>query len=70
MTTPYYTDERAVLHHGDCLDVLAAMPDASVDAIVEGFRSIGIEREADYLPLIEQRIARACPPLDFTEATA
>ena len=53
MTTPYYTDERAVLHHGDCLDVLAAMPDASV-----------------YLPLIEQRIARACPPLDFTEATA
>ena len=34
MTTPYYTDERAVLHHGDCLDVLAAMPDASVDAIV------------------------------------
>ena len=21
MTTPYYTDERAVLHHGDCLDV-------------------------------------------------
>ena len=95
MTTPYYTDERVVLHHGDCLDVLAAMPDASVDAIVtdppysltdrreqycagdvlrdaivEGFRSIGIEREADYLPLIEQRIARACPPLDFTEATA
>ena len=34
MTTPYCTDERAVLHHGDCLDVLAAMPDASVDAIV------------------------------------
>ena len=34
MTTPYYTDERAVLHHGDCLDVLATMPDASVDAIV------------------------------------
>lgn len=34
MTTPYYTDERAVLHHGDCLEVLAALPDASVDAIV------------------------------------
>lgn len=36
-------------------------------AIVEGFRCIGIEREAEYLPLIDQRIARACPPLDFGE---
>ena len=39
-------------------------------AIVEGFRCIGIEREADYLPLIDQRIARAHPPLDFGEASA
>lgn len=29
MTTPRYT-----LHHGDCLPVLASLPDASVDAIV------------------------------------
>ena len=34
MTDPYYQDERVTLWHGDCLDVLATLPDASVDAIV------------------------------------
>lgn len=29
MTTPTYT-----IHHGDCLDVMRGMPDASVDAVV------------------------------------
>ena len=55
---------------GVVLDPFAGSGTTLEAAIVEGFRSIGIEREADYLPLIEQRIARACPPLDFTEATA
>ena len=32
--TPYYTDESVTLYHGDCIDVMRAMPDASVDAIV------------------------------------
>lgn len=27
-------------------------------ALLEGFRVIGIERETDYLPMIQQRIAR------------
>jgi len=34
MSTPYYTDRHVAVHHGDCLDELAALPDASVDAVV------------------------------------
>lgn len=31
---PYYEDDAVTLHHGDCLDVLRSLPDASVDAVV------------------------------------
>ncbi len=34
MTAPYYTDTSVTLWHGDCLDVLRTLPDASVDAVV------------------------------------
>ena len=33
---PYYVtpDDRVTVHHGDCLDVLRTLPDASVDSVV------------------------------------
>ena len=31
---PYYADDHVTLYHGDCLDVLATLPDESVDAVV------------------------------------
>lgn len=34
MTEPYYMDERVRVVHGDCLDVMRDLPDASVDAVV------------------------------------
>ncbi len=31
---PHYADDMVTVHHGDCLDVLRALPDSSIDAVV------------------------------------
>ena len=52
MTDPYYSDERVTLWHGDCLDVLATLPDASVDSVVTdppyGLEFMGKEWDAPW----------------------
>ena len=30
----YYEDEKAMVYHGDCIEVMRSMPDGSVDAVV------------------------------------
>ena len=34
MTDPYYSDDHVTLWHGNCLDVLPTLPDASVESVV------------------------------------
>ena len=52
MTDPYYSDDLVTLWHGDCLDVLATLPDASVDSVVTdppyGLEFMGKEWDAPW----------------------
>jgi len=49
---PYYSDDLVTLYHGDCLDVLRELPDASVDAVVTdppyGLEFMGKEWDAPW----------------------
>jgi hypothetical protein len=54
---------------GVCLDPFAGSGTTVEACILEGFRCIGIEREADYLPLITQRIHRRRDPVEAVRAS-
>lgn len=46
--TPYYDDGRVVLYHADCRDVIAELPDASVDVLLtDPPYASGARRDAD-----------------------
>ena len=45
--------------NGTVLDPFAGSGTTIEAALIEGFNSIGIERETEYLPLIQHRIDRA-----------
>ena len=48
---------------GTVLDPFAGSGTTLEAAVLEGFNAVGIEREADYLPLIQARIERAAAAL-------
>ena len=50
--------------NGTVLDPFAGSGTTLEAAMLEGFNVIGIEREADYLPLIQARIDRATAELE------
>src|SRR5574343_2114461 len=69
MVEPYYADDRATLYHGDCLDVLADLPDCSIDAVVTdppyGLRFMGAAWDgADIVSATRTRQAQAAMPDD------
>ncbi len=53
---------------GTVLDTFAGSGATVEAAILEGFHVIGIEREADYLPLIQVRLDRVEAPSADTDA--
>ena len=46
MVSVYYQDDSVTLYHGDCLEVMSAMPDSSVDAVVTD-PPYGLSKEPD-----------------------
>ena len=53
---------------GTVLEPFAGSGTTVEAAILEGFRCIAVEREADYLPLITQRIHRRRDPVEAVKA--
>jgi len=55
---------------GTVLEPFAGSGTTVEACILEGFRCVAIEREADYLPLITQRIHRRRDPVEAVKALA
>ena len=54
--TPHYSDPSVTLFHGDCLDVLRTLPDASVDAVVTD-PPYGLSAEPDMTEVMRHWLA-------------
>jgi len=64
---PHFQQDNIYLYHGDCLDVLATLPKASVDFVVTdppyGFKFMGKDWDHEVPgPKYWQAIARVCKP--------
>ena len=55
---------------GTVLEPFAGSGTTMIAADLEGFASIGIEREADYLPIIQARLRHWAQAMTVEEATA
>lgn len=66
MSAPYYVDSAAAVYHGDCLDVMRALPACSVDSVVtDPPYGIGFMGKTWDAPRITKRAAhrRATSPM-------
>ena len=59
MSAPYYVDSAATVYHGDCVDVMRALPACSIDAVVtDPPYGIGFMGEAWDAPRVTRRTER------------
>ena len=61
----YYEDEKAMVYHGDCIEVMRSMPDGSVDAVVTdppyGIRFMGQAWDSVDIVARQERGKRTSP---------